>query len=156
MTAPERLVLTDDAGDTLEAYATPAGNLGVIVDEAGEPSMVALDRARARELLRYVAAWLGEPAALAVQPDVFHVPTTDGTTQRTLHIANRSVGPCPVCGHQIYAGAFVVPVIDPRLPGQPWAHDECAASSPAAFPPAVSKTAITGDAAVTEVEGRAQ
>lgn len=139
-TKPEPLVLTDASGDTLEAYATPAGSLGVTVEE-DERATVLLDRNRARDLFRWLAAWLGEHEGLALQPDVFAFHTADGYLRT---VANRTLPPCPRCGHEIPPGAFIEAVDDAELPAAPWAHEHCEP-----LPPAVSKTAITGDDPVT-------
>jgi hypothetical protein len=150
MTTPEPLILTDVSGDTLEAYATPAGSLGVTIEE-DERGTVLLDRDQARQLLRFLADYLQEPAVLAVQADVFAFTDTAGIDQR---IANRSLGDCPRCGHPIHAGAFVKRYPAGQHPR--WAHEECTPPAPQPFPPAASKTAITGDATVTHVEGTPQ
>jgi hypothetical protein len=67
MTTPEPLVLTDASGDTLDVDVSPAGNLAITVDEDG-PATVLLDRDQARQLLRWLAAYLSEPA-VADLPD---------------------------------------------------------------------------------------
>jgi hypothetical protein len=58
MTAPG-LVITDASGDTLTLDTSPAGNLTLTVDEDG-PACVLLDRSQARQLFRWLSAWLGE------------------------------------------------------------------------------------------------
>jgi hypothetical protein len=122
--APPPLVLTDASGDTLTADTSPAGNLTLTVDEDG-PACVLLDRSQARQLFRWLSAWLGESQLGYARCD------------------RCSVLFDPVTGHHCYAGD------DEQVRG--W----LTAATPE-LPPAVSKTAVTGDANVTHVEGRPQ
>jgi hypothetical protein len=129
MTAPG-LVITDASGDTLHAFPTPAGSFTITAVEAGEPATVILDRPQVRELFRWLAAWLGES-----------------------QLGYARCSGCnllfdPVTGHHCsptHDGLYDDEQVRSWL-----------AAAPPELPPAVSKTAVTGDATVTHVEGQPQ
>lgn len=133
MTRPEPLVITDIDGDQLNVRLrdTNAGEtLWAIAGCPTEGVAVAVEVTRhdARRLVRWLAAWLGEPA---VAEHLGYV-----------RCARCNVLLDPVTGHHCAA------TDDEQV--RAWVERE------QPFPPAVSKTALTGEAVVTHVEGQAQ
>jgi hypothetical protein len=156
MTTPKPLHLTDSDGDGIGGTFAAAD-----VREANVPDAVvvlsthendtwtgcALTAPQVRELIRWLAAAIGEPDP--AQADVFSFTDTAGQEQR---IAKHTLpGDCPVCGHPIHAGAYVTRVVDAAAGLDTWAHEHCEQ-----FPPAVSKTAPDTETQVTHVEGEPQ
>jgi hypothetical protein len=138
VTTPEPLILTDHEGDHLDVRPRISDPERLFVtaesDAEDEAVVVDLDRDQARQLLRWLAAWLGEPEGLALQPDVFHGHTDEG---QPWTIANRTLGPCGGCGQPVPAGAFVI-----QANGH-WWHENCTIRS-------------APEATVTHVEGHPQ
>jgi hypothetical protein len=99
MTTPP-LTLTDASGETLDAFVTPAGRLGITVEE-DKPATVVLARDQALQLL----GWLGQ--ALAVDP--CHLPSCRHVPEPTIeHLGYVRCARCtvlfdPVTGHHCAA-----------------------------------------------------